>query len=186
MRFFLALLIATLALGPVSAQTGRSAGDRQGDPSIKIAVEGRGNIVIRLYTKAAPKTCARIMQLARSGFYDGQRFFRATRSPRPYIAQLGDPTSKNGVDDPSIGSHGTGVQIPYEDSGYSNDKYSVGLAALLSRDRDSGDCQFYIVLGDGNQFLNGSYTVFGKVVSGFDVVDRLDKGDRITSVTVTS
>ncbi len=89
-----------------------------------------------------------------------------------------------GSEDPSIGSKGSGARIPYEDSGHSNEKYAVGLAALLSKDRDSGDSQFYIVLGDGNRFLDGNYTVFGAVISGKDVVDRLEKGDRITSVTI--
>lgn len=181
MRIFLALTLALATFGNAVSQGTRAA---QADPTLKVAVEGRGNIVIRLYSKDAPKACAHIMQLARQGFYDGQRFFRVTRSPRPYIAQVGDPGSKNGVDDPNLGNFSTGVRIPYEDSGHPNKKYAVGLAALLSKDRDSGDCQFYIVLGEGNKFLDGSYTVFGDVISGSDVVDRLEKGDRITSVTV--
>lgn len=155
-----------------------------GETALKVSVEGRGDFYIRLYTKEAPKTTAHIMALARQGFYNGQRFFRVTRTPRPYIAQVGDPASKNGVDDPTIGSGGSGARIPYEDTGKSNEKYAVGLATLLSNDRNSGDSQFYIVLGEGNGFLDGNYTVFGKVVAGTDVVDRLEKGDRITSVTV--
>jgi peptidylprolyl isomerase len=181
MRFILALLIALATIAPAMAQTNRS---NQGDVRLTVAIEGRGNIVIKLYTKEAPKACSHIMQLAKQGFYDGQRFFRVTRSPRPYIAQVGDPQSRNGVDDASIGTRGTGAKIPFEDSGHSNDKYAVGLAALLSKDRDSGDSQFYIVLGDGNKFLDGSYTVFGTVIAGKDIVDRLEKGDRITSITV--
>jgi peptidyl-prolyl cis-trans isomerase B (cyclophilin B) len=156
------------------------------ETTMKVAVEGKGDIVIKLYTKEAPKACNHIMALIKQGFYDGQRFFRVTRSPRPYIAQAGDPASRNGVDDPTIGSGGTGARIPYEDSGHSNVKYAVGLAAVLSKDRDSGDSQFYIVLGDGNKFLDGSYTVFGMVTSGQDVVDKLEKGDKITSVTIGS
>jgi len=168
----------------LAAGFGQSSKKPQADTTIKVNVEGRGTIVIRMFTKEAPKACSHILGLVRQGFYDGQRFFRVTRSPRPFIAQAGDPASRNGVDDPNIGSQGTGVRIPYEDSGHSNDKYAVGLAALVSRDRDSGDSQFYIVLGDGNNFLDGSYTVFGTVTEGKDVVDHLEKGDRITSVTV--
>jgi peptidylprolyl isomerase len=181
MRFVLALLLAFAALTTSLAQAGRGG---QADVRMTVAVEGRGNIVIKLYTREAPKACAHIMQLARQGYYNGQRFFRVTRSPRPYIAQVGDPASRNGVDDPNVGSGGTGARIPFEDSGHSNDRYAVGLAALLSKDRDSGDSQFYIVLGDGNKFLDGSYTVFGTVIAGKDVVDRLEKGDRITAVTI--
>lgn len=181
MRIILALLFALsgLALG-----VGQGVRQAQGDVTIKVLIEGKGPITIKLFTKDAPKATSRILQLVRTGFYDGQRFFRVSRTPKPYIAQVGDPGSKNGVDDPSLGSYSTGIRIPYEDSGHSNEKYAVGLAAPLSKDRDSGDCQFYIVLGDGSRFLDGSYTVFGKVVAGFDVVDRLEKGDKISSVTV--
>ncbi len=154
-----------------------------GETAIKVAVEGKGDFYIKLYTKEAPKACAHILKLVDQNFYSGQRFFRVTRAPRPYIAQAGDPASKQGIDSPNIGSGGTGARIPYEDSGHSNEKYAVGLAALLSKDRDSGDSQFYIVLGDGNKFLDGSYTVFGKVVAGTDVVDHLERGDRITSIS---
>ncbi|HWA84045.1 MAG TPA: peptidylprolyl isomerase [Fimbriimonadaceae bacterium] len=181
MRLFLAIILGFLSLGFAPTQGNRSS---QNDASLKIAIEGKGTIVIKLFMKEAPKACNHIAQLARQGFYDGQRFFRVTRSPRPYIAQVGDPASRNGVDGPNIGQGSTGAKIPYEDSGHHNDKYAVGLAALLSKDRDSGDCQFYIVLGDGNSFLDGSYTVFGHVTAGFDVVDHLEKGDKITNVTV--
>ncbi len=180
MRFILLSFLALITFGSALAQSYKAA---PGETVLKVSVEGRGNFFIKLFTKEAPKASAHVLGLARNGFYDGQRFFRAIRSPRPYIAQVGDPASRNGVDDPSIGSGGSGARIPYEDSGYSNEKYYVGLAALLSKDRNSGDSQFYIVLGDGNKFLDGSYTVFGKVVAGTEVVDRIEKGDRITSVT---
>lgn len=186
MRIVLALLLVLSGLAVAAGPSGLTPAAPQGESTLKVAVEGRGNFVIKLYGKEAPKACAQIAKLAKSGFYNGQRFFRVTRTPRPYIAQVGDPASRNSVDAPGIGSGTTGTRIPYEDSGHTNEKYAVGLATLLSNDRDSGDCQFYIVLGDGNKFLDGSYTVFGKVVSGTDVVDRLEKGDRITSVTVGS
>jgi len=186
MKVLFVIVAATLFLGiaPRSGDAQQAARASQGETDLKVSIEGKGNIIIKLFTREAPKACARIEQLAKQGFYDGQRFFRVTRTPRPYIAQVGDPASKNGVNDPNIGSGSTGVRIPYENTGHSNEKYAVGLAALLSKDRDSGDCQFYIVLGDGNQFLDGSYTVFGTVTGGRDVVDHLEKGDRITSVTV--
>lgn len=180
MKLFCAMLmILTLALAP--AQNYKPA---PGESVVKVAVEGRGNFFIKLYPDKAPKACAHILDLVKKGFYNGQRFFRVTRTPRPYIAQIGDPASKQSIDGPNIGSGGTGARIPYEDSGLSNEKYAVGLAALLSQDKNSGDSQFYIVLGDGNKFLDGSYTVFGKVVAGFSVVDRLERGDRVTSISI--
>ena len=183
MRLIIPILVSLAVLVGGFVQ---SKGRAQADTTIRVNVEGRGTIVIKLFTKEAPRACNRILDLVRQGFYDGQRFFRVTRSPRPFIAQAGDPATRNGVDGPDIGKGGSGtaVRIPYEDSGHSNDKYAVGLAALVTKDRDSGDSQFYIVLGDGNNFLDGSYTVFGTVTDGKDVVDHLEKGDRITSITV--
>lgn len=178
MKIITALIVMLFCLGSAFGQEYRPAA---GETVLKVAVEGRGNFYIKLFTKEAPKACAHILKLAGDGFYNGQRFFRVTRTPRPYIAQVGDPASKNGVE--GVGSGGSGARIPYEDSGHSNEKYAVGLAALLSKDRDSGDSQFYIVLGEGNKFLDGSYTVFGKVVAGTEVIDRLERGDRIVSVS---
>jgi cyclophilin family peptidyl-prolyl cis-trans isomerase len=58
----------------------------------------------------------------------------------------------------------------------------VGLAAIPG-DKNSGDCQFYILLSKA-RFLDGNYTVFGRVVAGMDVVKKVERGDRITSVSV--
>src|SRR5579862_7100653 len=132
MRLILAFLLSA-SVGHLATPQGRNV---QADATLKVAVQGKGTIVIKLFAKEAPKACTHITQLARQGFYDGQRFFRVTRTPRPYIAQVGDPASKNGVDNREVWAGGTGVRIPYEESGHSNEKYAVGLAALLSKDRD--------------------------------------------------
>lgn len=156
---------------------------KPGETILRLAVEGRGDISIKLFTKEAPKTTKRIIDLTRNGFYDGQKFFRVVTTPRPYIAQIGDPQTKNkDLDSPDIGNGGTGTRIPYEDSKVSNSLYSVGLATL-PKDRDSGDCQFYINLAP-NKFLDGSYTVFGQVVGGTDVVKKLQRGDKVTKATI--
>jgi len=180
MRFIIPILVFLAVLAGGFAQS--KGKQQQADTTIRVSVEGRGTIVIKMFTKEAPKACGHILDLVRQGFYDGQRFFRVTRTPRPFIAQAGDPASRSGVDGPAIGQGGSGagVSIPYEDSGHSNDKYAVG---LVLKNRTGGDSQFYIVLGDGNNFLDGSYTVFGTVTEGKDVVDHLEKGDRITSIT---
>jgi cyclophilin family peptidyl-prolyl cis-trans isomerase len=79
-----------------------------------------------------------------------------------------------------MGSGGSGARVPYEDSGLPNDTGYVGLSTL-PRDRDSGDSQFYILLGP-SRFLDGQYTVFGRVTQGMDVVRSIQLGDRITSI----
>jgi cyclophilin family peptidyl-prolyl cis-trans isomerase len=177
--FILVLLVlASLSLG-------QEYRPKSGETALRVVVEGRGMIFIKLHLKEAPKTTARIIQLAKSGFYDGQKFFRVEKSPRPFLAQIGDPASRTKpMTDPTLGSGGSGQKIPYEDSGYPNVAGAVGLSALPDN-RDSGDSQFYMLMGTF-RFLDGQYTVFGQVVQGLDVLRTIEKGDRVTTVSVIS
>lgn len=148
-----------------------------------IDVKGRGQIQIELFTSKAPKATAQIMKLSQQGFYNGQKFFKVVKQPRPFLIQTGDPGSKTKpMDDATLGKGGSGSKVPYEDSGVSNDTGAVGLSTLPN-DRDSGDSQFYILLGPA-KFLDGSYTVFGKVVGGMDVVRAVELGDQVTSTSI--
>ena len=174
--FALMLLCAGMALG-------QNYTPKSGETILKLVIEGRGNIFIRLHIKEAPKTTAQIASLAGKGFYDGQKVFRAEKSPRPFMIQMGDPeTRTKPISDPSIGSGGSGTKIPYEDSGYPNDEGAVGLAAIPG-DKNSGDSQFYILLGRA-RFLDGNYTVFGQVVAGMDTVKKVERGDKIVSASI--
>lgn len=153
-------------------------------PRLRLEIEGKGTVVIRLYPDKAPKAVAHIAKLAKDGFYNGLRFHRADRQPRPYLVQIGDPQSKSGnLDAADMGTKGTGTRIPFEDSGLPNVAGAVGLARL-GQDRDSGDSQFYILLAP-QRFLDGNYTVFGQIVDGMEVVRKIEKGDRITKATVS-
>lgn len=155
-----------------------------GDTKMHITVQGRGDIVILLYTKEAPKTTGHIIQLVKQGFYDGQRFYRVVKTPRPYLVQLGAPDSRTKpMDDPVLPREGTGTTVPYEDSHHSNDAAGVVGLSANPGDRNSGDAQFYILLAPA-KFLDGNYTVFGKVVEGLDVLKNIEKGDQVTSIKV--
>lgn len=179
MRSFLILLV----LSGLAAFAFSQYSPKPGETVMKIAVEGRGNVFIKLHTKEAPKATSQIISLASDRFYDGQKVFRAEKTPRPFMIQMGDPQTKTkDVDDPSVGSGGSGKKISYEDSGFSNDEGAVGLAAIPG-DKNSGDSQFYILLTRA-RFLDGNYTVFGQVVQGMDVVKKMERGDRITNVTI--
>src|SRR6476619_2226297 len=113
------------------------------DATMRVSVEGKGTFTITLYTDKAPKTTSQIMRLAKSGFYDGQRFHIAIRSPRPYRVQVGDPASKNGNME---GLGGSGAKVPFEDTGLPNVAGAVGLSHIPD-DKNSGDSQFYVLLG---------------------------------------
>lgn len=154
------------------------------EAQLRVTIQNRGTVVIKLHTAEAPRTTAHIMKLAESNFYDGQKFFRVLKEPKPFLVLFGDPQSRTkSLDDPSMGTQGSGTRIPFEETGKRNVAGAVGLSTL-PRDRDSGDSQFYILLED-KPFLDGSYTVFGQVVQGMDIVRQITVGDQVTSVTVT-
>ncbi|MCW5937714.1 MAG: peptidylprolyl isomerase [Fimbriimonadaceae bacterium] len=178
MKFILRLLF--LLVVPLAV----AAGSRPvADSQLVLTVQGKGQIVIQLADEKAPKTVAQVTRLVGQKFYDGQRFHKVVKEPKPFLIQIGDPGSRTkDMDDPSLGSGRSGQTVPFENSGLPNVEGAVGLAALPN-DRNSGDSQFYILLGPA-RFLDGSYTVFGNVVRGMDVVRKIELGDKVTSATI--
>jgi peptidyl-prolyl cis-trans isomerase B (cyclophilin B) len=178
MRILL-LLIFTLLVLPVALSQGYRP--KAGETVLKMEIEGRGDVYVLLHTHEAPKASTHILDLARSGFYDGQRFHRVETSPKPYLVQVGDPASKSGD---LSGNGGSGARIPFEESGFTNVEGAVGLSRPKN-DREAGDSQFYLLL-DRASFLDGNYTVFGKVVAGMDVLRKVERGDRVAHITILS
>jgi len=171
-----ALLVAGLFAAPVQAKPGK------GETWMVLKVDGRGEIAIKLETTKAPKATAHVTDLANQGFYNGQKFFKVIKNPRPFLVQFGDPGSRSDAKPEDLGQGGSGNRIAYEDSGLSNVEGAVGLSTL-PRDPNSGDSIFYICLSE-SRFLDGKYTVFGQVVSGMDVVKAVTEGDKVSSVTI--
>lgn len=153
---------------------------KAGAQKATLEVEGRGKIVMELYPKAAPQTVAHFLDLCSRHFYEGIKFHRLEPG---FVVQGGDPESKDAsveeFDAKSIGSHDSGKTVPLE-AHLLHKKYSIGLAR--SQSPNSGDCQFYFNLND-NPALDHQYCVFGMVVEGQDVVDKIQKGDVIKSLT---
>jgi cyclophilin family peptidyl-prolyl cis-trans isomerase len=129
-----------------------------------------GDITFRFYTKAAPRTASRIIELIQSKFYDGLIFHRAIPN---FIIQTGDPTG-TGTD------RGTNKLRP-EFNEIQHIKGTIAMARGI--EKDSADTQFYISLTT-LPHLDGKNTVFGQVVEGLDVLPKLSKGDRILSITL--
>ena len=126
-----------------------------------------GEIKFRLLDNVAPKTTSNFVKLANSGFYDGTVFHRIVPG---FVIQGGDPNSIKGPRN-TWGLGDAGYTIPPE---FSNtvqfEKYTVGMAR--SQDVNSGSSQFFITL-DKTPNLDGQYTLFGEVISGQDVVDKI-------------
>lgn len=125
-----------------------------------------GEIVIELKPEVAPKTVENFVKLADSKFYDGTLFHRIIST---FVIQGGDPNTK---DQPpgTWGTGGPGYAIDAEISNLKHTKYAVSMAR--GTDINSAGSQFFIVTGDA-PFLDGKYTIFGEVIQGKDVVDKI-------------
>jgi cyclophilin family peptidyl-prolyl cis-trans isomerase len=155
-----------------------------GEVDLIANVAGRGTVVIQLHTRQSPRATTHIAALARSGFYDGQRFFRVLNQPRPYLVQIGDPASRTEpMNSPRLGLGGSGISVRYEATGFSHEEGAVALATA-NGNRDTGDSQFYILLGNYSKLLDGTDIVFAKVVQGLDVVRRIELGDTLLTLRV--
>ena len=158
-------------MGMFSSKKAPQAGD-PGIPEgnhVKITTAD-GDILIELYPDSAPNTVANFKALAGEGFYDGLTFHRVIPG---FVAQGGDPKGN--------GTGGPGYTIKAE---FNDRKHERGtLAMARSADPDSAGSQFYICL-EPQPHLDGQYTVFGKVVEGMDVVDKIKVGTVMEKVTV--
>jgi dolichyl-diphosphooligosaccharide--protein glycosyltransferase len=125
-----------------------------------------GNIVIALKPEIAPKTVENFVKLANSNFYDGTMFHRIIPG---FVIQGGDPNTISGPPG-TWGTGGPGYTIDAEISNTKHTKYAVSMAR--GQDINSAGSQFFIVLDDV-PMLDGKYTVFGEVIEGKDVVDKI-------------
>ncbi len=130
-----------------------------------------GNIAIELFEKEAPETVANFEKLIKSGFYNGLSFHRIIKG---FVAQGGCPAGN--------GTGGSGYTIPCETQGNPH-RHERGSLSMAHRGRDTGGSQFFIVY-EPQPHLDGVHTVFGKVVEGMDVVDKINQGDRMNKVTI--
>ncbi len=129
-----------------------------------------GTITIQLFDDKAPKHSANFRKLAREGFYNGTTFHRVIPG---FMIQGGDPNSKDN-DRSNDGLGGPGYTIEAE-IGVPHDRGVVAAARqgdAVNPERRSNGSQFYITVAPAH-FLDGQYTVFGKVVDGMDVVDKI-------------
>ncbi len=135
----------------------------------------KGSIELELYPQHAPRTVNNFVFLSRQGFYDGVTFHRVVKSPYPFVIQGGDPT----------GSGRGGPGYKFEDECVGNPlKHETGVISMANAGPNTNGSQFFITLA-ATPHLNGKHTVFGKVRSGQDVVNRIEEGDRMTKVTIS-
>jgi peptidylprolyl isomerase len=123
-----------------------------------------GDVTIQLRPDLAPKHVERILALSSSGFYDNVVFHRVIDG---FMAQGGDPT----------GTGTSGSKEPNLPAEFSREPHVRGVCSMArTMDPNSANSQFFICLDDAT-FLDGQYTVWGKVIDGMEHVDALPKGE---------
>jgi len=127
---------------------------------IRIQTE-KGDIVFELYADTAPKTVSNFVYLTTGGYYNGLTFHRREEG---FVIQGGDP-SGNGTGGPGYS---------FKDEIHNNNNNNIGTIAMANAGPNTNGSQFFINVGDNN-FLDTKHTVFGKVVSGMDVVMEISQ-----------
>ena len=150
------------------------ADSKDPENTLVISLEA-GDVIVEMLPEVAPKHVEQIKRLARDGEYDNVAFHRVIDG---FMAQTGDVRHGDMEDDFNIGRAGTGgskhADIPAEFSKLPFDRGALGMAR--SQNPNSANSQFFINFSD-NAFLNGQYTVYGRVIEGMDHVDAITKGE---------
>lgn len=178
----------------------------EGTATVVMTVKG-SPITIEVDGTNAPITAGNFVDLVQKGVYDGLVFHRVVRDPQPFVVQGGDPQGKDpkfptdrlgtgGFIDPKTGNQRY-IPLEIKPKGAAEPVYGktitqppilshkLGAVAMArSQMPDSASSQFYFALADLG-FLDGNYAVFGKVTEGFEVVNKIQQGDRIDSAKVT-
>lgn len=176
MRFFTPFIAAAaIAANPLFAT------DAENTLVIEVAGETTGTIEIELLPEVAPQHAERLKRLAREGLYDDVVFHRVIPG---FMAQTGDVEhgKREGF---NLRYAGTGSSaLPDLPAEFSDINYDAGVVGMArSQNPSSANSQFFIMFAEG-AFLNGQYTVVGRVSAGQDIVDALKKGDEAANGAV--
>jgi peptidyl-prolyl cis-trans isomerase B (cyclophilin B) len=198
---------ATISASPKSSPSPEASLDAalakyaqlKGTATVELKLKS-GTVKIELDGDDAPVTAGNFADLVKRGLYNGLTFHRVVKEPTPFVAQGGDPlgngtgnftdpvTSQpryipleilpDGAKQPVYGE----ILAPTQKPKLRHNKGAIAMAR--SQSPNSASCQFYLALDD-IYFLDGSYAVFGYVTEGLDLVEKIQVGDRIESITIT-
>lgn len=160
---------STSTPGITDSQTQPTVSQTQTNAQPMVAMTtNMGVIKLELFADKTPNTVANFVKLAKSGFYDGTLFHRVIPN---FMVQGGDPLTKSDPKNWSI--HGTGGPgYKFADEIGPTNSNTVGTIAMANAGPNTNGSQFFINVAD-NSFLNTKHTVFGKVVAGMDVVNKI-------------
>ena len=179
-RSAIAVLACALLTATASAQTAKTS---PGAGPVVVLETSKGTIELETYPNEAPKTVAHILALVKRGFYNGIRVHRV--APK-FVVQFGDPQTRDttkkdmwGKGPKANSGKPIGVAEPHK-----NRTHKLGSVAMAHAGNPAqADSQIYITLRPTPE-LNGKYTVFGQVISGMDVVQKIEIGDVIKKAAI--
>jgi cyclophilin family peptidyl-prolyl cis-trans isomerase len=182
-----ALPAQTKKAPPPAAPAAKAAPAAPAKPSpgagpVVVVETQKGSFEFETYPTEAPKTVARILQLVKARFYNGLRVHRVVPG---YVAQMGDPQTRDMTRRADWGNGGSGKTIGVAEISKVR-KHARGAVAMAhSGNPAEADSQFYVCLDTAPcSKLDGQFVVWGKVINGMDVVDKLKVEDRIVRMTV--
>jgi peptidyl-prolyl cis-trans isomerase B (cyclophilin B) len=172
MRLAVPLLLISALLQPQKPSPGAG-------PTIVLET-AKGTIEFETYPEEAPKTVARIIELIKKNFYTGLRFHRADPN---FVVQVGDPTSRDVSKEASWGRFGSGKPMGFSEITKKRRHVRGSVSMGHPGDPKQADSQFFITLRVTPE-LDGKHTVFGRVISGMDVVEKLRVRDVLKKASV--
>ncbi len=157
-RFFAAILALLMATVTMQAE------DKMKENPIVVFETNQGPIEIELMAKVAPKACENMIKLIKQNYYDGVAFHRVIKD---FMIQGGDPTGTGAGGTSAFGKD-------FKDEVTASVRFTEpGLLAMANRGPNTNGSQFFITT-KATPWLNGNHTIFGKVVKGYDVVEKIE------------
>lgn len=172
--------VAVLTVPFTAAAQNAPAATSPGAGPVIVVETVKGTFEFETYPNEAPKTVARIVELVNKRFYNGQRVHRVEKN---FVVQFGDPTTRDMTKERDWGRMGSGTPIGVAEITKTRMHVTGAVAMAHAGDASKADSQMYVTLSP-QPSLDGKYTVFGKVISGMDVVGKLAVTDRIIRITV--
>lgn len=167
--YLVILIVIVLLIGLVAGDKGNNKEKKNMTENKKnVTIETNlGNIELELYPDQAPKTVANFVKLAEANFYDNTKFHRVIKG---FMIQGGDPYTK-GEDTLAYGTGGPGYKFEDEANGLPMVR---GMMAMANSGPNTNGSQFFIITAPETPWLVGKHTVFGKVISGLETVDKIE------------
>jgi cyclophilin family peptidyl-prolyl cis-trans isomerase len=170
---------------PSKPATGAKAAPAPGTPTagagpVVVVETSKGTFEFETYPNEAPRTVEHVLNLVKKNFYNGLRFHRVEPG---FVIQVGDPNTRDFTKKDLWGTGGSGTPVGVAELSRKHLHVKGAVAMAHPGSAAKADAQFYVMLG-ARPSLDGKYVVFGKLISGFDVPDKIRVGDVIRKMSV--